>query len=90
MYSPIIEKQKIVDVSERSTYQPLEQYTETGNGCPKNYGATKKANATLFKKRYQPVYLEHLAFLIKLAGWIVTRYIHIGLLNRNVLKEISY
>ena len=73
IYPPIIEKLKIVDVSERSTYQLLEQYSETGNGCPKNYRATKKAHATLFKKRYQPLYLEHLAFLIKRAGWILTK-----------------
>ena len=72
IYPPIIEKQKIIDVSERSTYQLLEQYTETGNGCPKSYRATKKAHATLFKKKYQPLYLKHLAFLIKRAGWIVT------------------
>ena len=51
IYPPIIEKQKILDVSERSTYHLLEQYTETSNGCPKNYRATKKAHATLFKKK---------------------------------------
>ena len=51
IYPPIIEKQKIIDVSERSTYQLLEQYTETGNDYPKNYRATKKAHATLFKKK---------------------------------------
>ena len=73
IYPPIIENQKIIAVSERSPYQLLEQYTETSNSCPKNYRATKKAHTTLFKKRYQPLYLERLAFLIKRAGWTVAK-----------------
>ena len=32
IYPSIIEKQKIIDVHERSTYQLLEQYTENDSG----------------------------------------------------------
>ena len=65
---PVIEKQKIIDIRERSTYQLLEQYKENSDGTPKSYRATKKAHTTLFKKRYQPLYLEHLSLLIKRVG----------------------
>ena len=73
IYPPIIEKQKIIGVHEKSTYQLLEQYKENSGGTIKSYRASKKAYATLFKKRYQPLYLEHLALLIKRAGWKVTK-----------------
>ena len=70
---PIIEKQKIINIHERPTYQILEQYKENSGGTPKSYRVTKKAHATLLKKRYQPLYLEHLSFLIKRVGWKVTK-----------------
>ena len=56
IYPPIIEKQKIIDVHERSTCQLLEQYKENSDGTIKSYKASKKAHATLFKKGYQPLY----------------------------------
>lgn len=50
IYLPIIEKQKIINLCERSIYQLLEQYSTTIKGKPKSYRATKKAYATMFKK----------------------------------------
>ena len=73
IYPSIIEKQKIIDVAERSVYQLMEQYTENGDRKPKSYCSTKKAHATLFQKRFQMLYLEHLSFLINRAGWKVTK-----------------
>ena len=75
IYPSIIEKQKIIDVAERSrsVYQLIEQYTESADGKPRSYRSTKKAHATLFKKRFQPLYLEHLSFRINRAGWKVTK-----------------
>ena len=35
IYPSVIEKQKIIDVAERSTYQLIEQYSETSDGNPK-------------------------------------------------------
>ena len=73
IYPSILEKQKIIDVAERSVYQLMEQYTENGDRKPKSSCSTKKAHATLFQKRFQPLYLEHLSFLITRAGWKVTK-----------------
>ena len=64
IYSPIIEKQKIIDLCERSVFQLLEQYIEGEKG-PKPYKSTAKAHATLLKKNLLPMYLEDLAFCIK-------------------------
>ena len=73
IYPSIIEKQKIIDISERSVYQLIEQYNETDEGKPRSYRATKKAHATLSEKKFQPLYLKHLSFLINRAGWKVTK-----------------
>ena len=54
-------------------YQLTEQYKEPGDGEPRSYPTTKKAHATLFQERFQPLYLEHLSFLINRAGWQVTK-----------------
>ena len=40
---PIIEKQKIVDMRERSTSQLLEQYKENGDETPKSYSDKKSS-----------------------------------------------
>ena len=48
IYSPIIEKKKIIDPCERSVYQLLEQYKEGGKG-PLFYQSTAKAHATMLK-----------------------------------------
>ena len=70
IYPPIIEKQKIIYPCESTVYQLLEQ---TEKGDPWSYRATKKAHATLFKKKFQPMYLEQLCFAINRAGWSVTK-----------------
>ena len=51
IYPSIIEKQKIIDISERSVYQLIEQYNETDEGKPRSYRTTKKADVTLFEKK---------------------------------------
>ena len=48
IYPSIIEKQKIINVAERSVYQLIAQYNEAGDGEPRSYRASKKAHATLF------------------------------------------
>ena len=73
IYPSIIQKQNIIDVAERSVCQLIEQYSETSDGNPNSYRATKKAHATYFQKRFQPLYLEHLSFLINRAGQKVTK-----------------
>ena len=41
LYPSIIEKQKLIDVAERSVYQLMEQYTESDDGKPRSYCSTK-------------------------------------------------
>ena len=44
-----------------------------GDSGPKSYRVTAKAHETLFEKKIIPLYLEDLVFLIKRAGWTVTK-----------------
>ena len=69
---PIIEKKKVIDIFERSNYQLTKHY-ELINNKVKSYTPTKKAHATLFSKRCFPMYIEHLAIVIKRLGWRVTK-----------------
>ena len=78
-YPPIIEKQKIIDPCERLVFQLLEQYIEGEKG-PKFYRSSAKVHATFLKKNFLPMYLEDLAFCIKIkkADWKVTKiYSHL-------------
>ena len=70
---PIIEKQKVLDANERSVYQLLELFDETVKDKPKSYRCTAKSHVTMFLKKFIPLYLKDLRFLIKRAGWIVTK-----------------
>ena len=73
----IIEKQKILDANERSLFQLLELFDKTNDDKPKSYRCTSKSHATMFPKKYIPLHLEDLRFLIKRAGWVVTKlYLH--------------
>ena len=73
IFPPVIEKDKTIEANERSIYQLLELYSETFDGKPRSYRCTKKSHATMFPKNFIPLYLEDLCFLIKRAGWIVTK-----------------
>ena len=50
-YPPIIEKKKIIDPCERSVFQLLEQYKKNDSDNPVAYRATRKAHATMLKKK---------------------------------------
>ena len=73
IYPPIIEKKKIIDPCERYVFQLLEQYKQNDSHNPVAYRATRKAHATTLKKNFLPLYLEHLAFVIKRVSWKVTK-----------------
>ena len=72
IYPPIVEKQKTIDPCEKSTYQLLDNYREGKNG-PLSYKTTAKAHSTMLPKKFIPLYLEDLAFVIKRYGWSVTK-----------------
>lgn len=69
----MIDKHKIIDVSERSVYQLMEHYSQTDKGIPRTYRCADKVHATLFAKNFQPLYLEQVKFLIERAGGKVTK-----------------
>ena len=72
VFPPVIEKQKILEMYERSAYQLLELFDKTKEK-PKSYRCTPKSHANLFPKTFIPLYLEDLRFLIKRCGWKVTK-----------------
>ena len=73
IYQPIIERKKIINPCERYVLQLLEQYKEKDNDNPVAYRATRKAHATMLKKKFILLYWEHLAFVIKRVGWKVIK-----------------
>ena len=73
IFPPIIEKQKTLDADERSIYQLLKMLDTTQYGKPRTYRCTPKSHATMFPKKFTPLYLEDLKFLILRAGWHVTK-----------------
>ena len=68
-----MKKQKILDANEWFLFQLLELFNKTNDGKPKSYRCTAKLHATMFPKIFIPLYLEDLRFLIKRAGWIITK-----------------
>ena len=88
IYPPIIEKKKIIDPCQRSVFQLLELYKEGDNDNPLAYRATRKAHATVLKKKIIPMYLEHLAFVIKTAGWKVIKiHAHLTFEQKRLKKK---
>ena len=73
IYPPIIEKKKIMEANERSLFQLLELFSKNEQDKPRSYVSTAKSHATLLPKICIPLYIEDLRFLIKRAGWKVTK-----------------
>ena len=73
MFPPIVDKKKLLEPNERSIFQLLELYTEDNKGKAKSYKLSPQSHATLLPKRYIPLYLEELKFVIYRCGWKVTK-----------------
>ena len=50
----------------------LDNYKESGDG-PSSYQVTAKVHSTMLAKKCILLHLEDLAFLIKRAGWVMTK-----------------
>ena len=88
IFPPIIEKNTKIDVNDRSLFQLLELFAETDKEKAKCYRVTAKSHATLFPKKCIPLYIEDLQFLIKRAGWIVTKlYSHFTFEQDTIKKD---
>ena len=59
--------------NEKSVFQLLELYAENEKGVPKSYKLSPQSHASLLPKRYIPLYLEELKFLIYRCGWKVIK-----------------
>ena len=87
-FPPIIEKQTKIDVNDRSHFQLLELFAQTEDEKSKSYRVTAKSHATLFPKKCIPLYIKDLQFLIKRAGWIVTKlYSHFTFEQDTIKKD---
>ena len=73
IFPPVVEKKKVLEPNERSIFQLMELYTDTLKGNPKSYKQDAQSHATLLPKRYIPIYIEELKFLIFRCGWKVTK-----------------
>ena len=73
IFPPIIKKKKIMEANERSLFQLLELFSKNEQDKPRSYVCTAKSHATLLPKTCIPLYIEDLRFLIKRAGWKVTK-----------------
>ena len=87
IFAPIIEKQKTLDADERSVYQLLEMFDTTQEGKPRTYRCTPKFHATMFPKKFIPLYLQDLKFLILRAGWHVTKLYSHFKFEQNAFKR---
>ena len=88
IFPPIIEKNTKIDVNDRSISQLLELFAETDKEKAKSYRVTAKSHATLFPKKCIPLYIEDLQFLIKRAGWVVTKlYSHFTFEQDTIKKD---
>ena len=72
IYPSIVEKQKTIDACERSVFQLMDNYSEGINGASSDK-VTAKAHSTMLPKKCIPLYLDDLVFLVKRAGWVVTK-----------------
>ena len=67
----------------------LEQYVEGSNSNPLAYRVTAKAHTTMLQKRFLRMYLEHLAFVMKRAGWKVTKiHAHLTFEQKRFKKKL--
>ena len=73
VFPPVVEKKKVLEPNERSIFQLFELYSETLNNNPKSYKLSAQSQATLLPKKYLPLYIEELTFLICRGGWKVTK-----------------
>ena len=74
IFPTIVDKKKVLEPNERSIFQLLELYTEDNKGKAKSYKLSPQSHATLLPKRYIPLYLEELKFVIYRYGWKVTKF----------------
>ena len=73
IYPPIFEKNKKMEPFEKSTAQLMSNLVrDEEKDTINSFRYNSKTHSTLQSKKYFPLYAEHLHFLIKSVGWLVT------------------
>ena len=76
-YIPISEKEKIIEPHYRSVLQLMSIINRNDEkDITRQMKASTKTHATLDQKKFIPLYAEHVHFLVKRAGWLVTKSYH--------------
>ena len=73
IFTPVFEKKKVLTPSERSLFQLVDAMRINDMRFLNIYKATEKTHSSMDKKIFIPLYAEHLHFLIKRCGWLVTK-----------------
>ena len=73
-YTPIFEKSKIIQAQHRSVIRLLSVISHNEEkDLVRTFQANVKAHSTLEEKKFIPLYAEHIHFLVKIAGCLVTK-----------------
>ena len=74
IYTPIFEKEKMTEPQHRSVLQLMSIINRNEEkDITRKMTASAKTHATLEEKKIIPLYAEHIHFLVKRAGWLVTK-----------------
>ena len=87
VYSCIFQPKSKVSVDRRSVYQLLSTMRMGKKDNILTYVATEKAHATLDPKKHFPMFIDHIHFLTKRAGWTLTKVHHYYTFEQEPFKK---
>ena len=74
IYTPIFEKNKVIQAHQRSVLQLMTVLNRNEDkDLINNFKSNAKTHSTLGDKKFIPLYAEHVYFLVKRAGWLVSK-----------------
>ena len=74
IYTPIFGKNKVIQVHQRSVLQLISIIMkDEKKDLVRSFETNTKTHSTLEGKKFIPLYAEHIHFVAKRAGWLVTR-----------------
>ena len=77
IYTPIFEKEKVINPTERLVFQLMGAVRLNDKGLLTSYKFASKYHSAMPKKYFILLYVEHIHFLIKRCRWLMTKiYAH--------------
>ena len=74
IYTPIFEKNKVIQAQHRSVLHLISFISRNKEkDLVRTFKANAKTHSTLEEKKIIPLYAEHIHFLVKRAGWLITK-----------------